>query len=303
VKQISTHIIYRYTRNVTTARYLSICLIFLGCIFSVQGQTEALEQVQKDAKEAAAHLSEGSEAMETDQFVDGEAAYRKAIAIQEKQTTGNYNLGNAYYKNSKNEEAVARFAKAATTATSKPERHQAFHNLGNALMNKKEYTGAVEAYKNALRNNPIDNESRYNLALAKDMLEKNPPQGGGDDENKDQDQKDEQDKQDQKDKENEQDKKEGDDQEDQENKDKGDQEDKDKKGDQEDDKGKPDEPKDPKEEQGKGDQQEQQPVPGKLSPQEVKNLLESMNNEEKKVQDKINAKKQKGAKVKSEKDW
>ena len=49
--------------------------------------------------------------------------------------------------------------------------------------------------------------------------------------------------------------------------------------------------------------QQQQPADGKLSPQQVKNLLESMNNQEKKVQDKINAKKQKGVKIKSEKDW
>ena len=58
------------------------------------------------------------------------------------------------------------------------------------------------------------------------------------------------------------------------------------------------------EEKPKEEKQQQQPTePGKLSPQQVKNLLEAMNNEEKKVQDKINAKKQKGTKVKSEKDW
>jgi tetratricopeptide (TPR) repeat protein len=193
VKYISVNIESAFSRfggNITAARLVIIWAVFLASVFSTQAQTETLEQVQKNAKEAAGHLSEGSEAMKIDQFVDGETAYRKAIAIQEKQTTGNYNLGNAYYKNSKNEEAVARFAKAATTAASKPERHQAFHNLGNTLMNNKDYAGAVEAYKNALRNNPIDDESRYNLALAKDMLEKNPPEEGGDDENKDQDKKD-----------------------------------------------------------------------------------------------------------------
>lgn len=278
-------------------------LVFIGSVFSAQGQTPALDQIQKDTKEAAVYLSKGSEGMQRNQFVTGEVAYRKAIAIQEKKVTGNYNLGNAYYKNSKNDEALARFLKAATNATSKGEAHQAFHNLGNALMNKKDYTSAVEAYKNALRNNPTDDQSRYNLALAKDMLEKNPPQESGDDENKDQDQKDDQGKEDQKDKQNDQDKQDQDDKDDSEQQGGEDQEDKDKEGDQQDDKGSPDQPEDPKDEQGKADQQEQQPVPGKLSPQEVQNLLESMNNEEKKVQDKINAKKQKGAKVKSEKDW
>ena len=303
MKDISAHIKHIFG-NFRTAPSVSLMALLFFFVAPLSAQTEEIKQVQKDAKEAAVYLSDGAQAMQKEQFVEGEASYRKAISIEEKKTTGNYNLGNAYYQSNKNDEALSRFAKAATTAATKPERHQAFHNLGNSLMNKKDYAGAVEAYKNALRNNPTDDESRYNLALAKDLLEKNPPQGGGDDDNKDQDQdqKDDQDKQDQKDQEN-QDKKDGDDKEDQENEDKGDQEDKDKKGDQEDDKGKPDEPKDPKDEQGKGDQQEQQPTPGKLSPQEVKNLLESMNNEEKKVQDKINAKKQKGVKVKSEKDW
>ena len=77
----------------------------------------------------------------------------------------------------------------------------------------------------------------------------------------------------------------------------------DKKGDEKEDKKAPQEPKDPKEEQSKQDPQQNQPADGKLSPQQVKNLLESMNNQEKKVQDKINAKKQKGVKIKSEKDW
>ena len=69
-----------------------------------------------------------------------------------------------------------------------------------------------------------------------------------------------------------------------------------KEGNENEDKGKPEEPKDKK-------QQQQPTEPGKLSPQQVKNLLEAMNNEEKKVQEKINAKKQKGTKVKPEKDW
>jgi Ca-activated chloride channel family protein len=157
------------------------------------------------------------------------------------------------------------------------------------LMNEKNYSEAVEAYKNALRNNPTDDESRYNLALAKDMLEKNPPQDDkGDDENKDKDDK----------KEDDSENKEGDDGDQKEDQEKGDEKEDKKEGEDEKDKGKPDEPKD----QDKKPQ-EQKPQPGQLSPQQVKSLLEAMNNEEEKVQQKINAQKQKGAKVKSNKDW
>lgn len=275
-----------------------LLLLFAAFSQHINAQETEAELAQKAIERSNEYLSEASQLIKQDKFVKGEAAYRKGISANEKQTTGNYNLGNSYYLRSQNIEAKDRFIKAAKNAETKPERHKAFHNLGNSLMNEKDYGAAVEAYKNALRNTPTDDESRYNLALAKEMLEKNPPEGGGDDENKDNQDKQDENKEDKKDQENE-DKKEGDDGEDKENEDRGDQEDKDAEGDKEN-KGKPDDPKDPKEEQG---QQPQQPIPGKMSPQEVKNLLESMNNEEKKVQDKINAQKQKGAKVKSEKDW
>jgi hypothetical protein len=169
--------------------------------------------------------------------------------------------------------------------------------MGNTYMNEKKYTEAVEAYKNALRNNPSDDETRYNLALAKEMLEKNPPQ---EDQKKDDKQDQNKENEDKKEQDDKGDNKEGDKGDNKEDKDKGDQ--KDDKGDEEKDKGKPDEPKDQKE--GEGDKpQQSQPQPGQLSPQQVKSLLEAMNNEEEKVQDKINAQKQKGARVKSNKDW
>jgi len=268
-------------------------IIIVCSAIQMRSQTKVSKVLEQDAIQAALHLSQGALAIENNKFITGEVAYRKAIAIEENKATGSYNLGNAYYKNSKNEEALSRFVDAAKVATTKPQAHQAFHNLGNALMNQKEYSGAVEAYKNALRNNPSDDQSRYNLALAKDLLEKNPPQEGEDDQDKDQDN---QDKKDQQDKKDDQDKNQ-----DQEKDPKDNQNPEDKKGDEQEDKKEPQEPKDPKDEQAK--QQQQQPADGQLSPQQVKNLLESMNNQEKKVQDKINAKKQKGVKIKSEKDW
>ncbi len=270
-------------------------IIIVCSALQMTSQTKVSKVLEQDAVQAALHLSQGALAIENNEFITAEVAYRKAIAIEENKATGSYNLGNAYYKNSKNEEALSRFVNAAKVATTKPQAHQAFHNLGNALMNQKEYSRAVEAYKNALRNNPSDDQSRYNLALAKDLLEKNPPQEGEDDQDKEQDN---QDKKDQQDKKDDQDK-----DQDQEKDPKDNQDPEDKKGDEQEDKKEPQEPKDPKDEQAKQDQQQQQPADGQLSPQQVKNLLESMNNQEKKVQDKINAKKQKGVKIKSEKDW
>ena len=86
--------------------------------------------------------------------------------------------------------------KFADNSTSK---HQAFHNMGNVFMKQKDYAKAVETYKNALRNNPQDEETRYNYALAKELLEKEQQQQ----DNKEQDQQDQknQDNQENKDKE------------------------------------------------------------------------------------------------------
>ncbi|OAB80638.1 hypothetical protein ULVI_06345 [Cochleicola gelatinilyticus] len=272
--------------------------LLLSCLlcFSVVLFGQETEEELKIEKESDTYLSEASVAMQNKKFTQAEADYRKAISLQGANETGKYNLGNAYYEKQFTEEAIQRYKQAAQVAEGKPAKHKAFHNLGNAFMKKKQYEGAVESYKNALRNNPTDDETRYNLALAKEMLEKNPPQNdeGGDD-NEDKENKDDQENKDKKD---EGDNKEGDQGDEKDEKDKGEEEKDKQEGDNEKDKGKP-EDKEGEQEQPK----QQQPVPGQLSPQQVKNLLDAMNNEEQKVQEKINAQKQKGAKVKSNKDW
>jgi len=239
---------------------------------------------------------EGNELV-NDDFISAEMEYRKAISTKPTNVDGAYNLGNAYYKNQKFGEAMLRHLDVIKSATTKEEKYKAYHNIGNALMQNKKCQEAVEAYKNALRNNPNDDETRYNLGLAKECA-KEQGGGGGEDkneeENEDQEKK-EEDNKDQKEKEDE-----GEDKE--ENKDEGDQEEKEGE-DKEDEDGKP---KDEKNDEGKGeDKKKEQPKPqqGQLSPQQIKNLLEAMNDQEQKVQEKINAQKAKGAKVENDKDW
>jgi len=224
-------------------------------------------------------------ALVDEDFVAAEKEYRKAISKKPSNTSGTYNLGNAYYKSGFYNEALLRHIETANSATTKPEKHQAFHNIGNALMKQKQCKEAVEAFKNALRNDPTDEETRYNLVVAKECAEQQ-GDGGGDDDKEDEDKKEDENKED-------------------ESKDKGDDKEDNKDGDDKDDKdGKPkDEKGDNKDGDPNKEKQKQKPQPGKLSPQQVKNLLEAMNNQEKKVQDKINAKKVKGEKVKTEKDW
>ncbi len=264
--------------------------------------------------EADRFVATGNEVLVKDgNFPKAEGEYRKAISKNPVDPTAKYNLANAYYNTEKYDEAHQRYTEAVKTATSKVEKHKAFHNQGNTYMEQKKYKEAVAAYKNALRNNPKDDETRYNLALAKQLLEKqqNEDKGGGDKDNKDQNKDDKKDKEDKdkKEGENKEDKKEGGDDKDKKG-DKGDDKEDQKGEDKKDEKGDPkddgkDKKEDKKEGDGKPEEQNKQPqqAQGQLSPQQVKSLLEAMNNEERKVQDKINAKKAKGTKTKTEKDW
>jgi len=245
------------------------------------------QEIDPQLSESNDYVFEGN-SLVGDDFVEAEKKYRLAVSTKQNNTAGSFNLGNAYYNSELYDEALLRHLEAVESSSSKPEKHKAYHNIGNVLMQQKRCKEAVSAFKNALRNNPSDDESRYNLALAQECAkEQGDGDGDGDDEDKDKD-KDE----------NKEDKEDSD-----EKKDKGD-EDENKGDDKEDEDGKPKDDKgdqknkDPKEDKGQPQQQ-----PGKLSPQQVKNLLEAMNNEEKKVQEKMNASKTKGVKVKTDKDW
>lgn len=295
-------------RNMMNKVFLILLLV---ASFSHAQDDEEKEKIKK-LQESKNFTWDGNKSLSEEDFVNAEAAYRKAIAKSTDNTTAPYNLGNAYYKNETYNEAFSRYKQAGEAATSKEDKHKAYHNMGNVFMKEKQYEKAVEAYKQALRNNPTDEETRYNLALAQEMLKK---QQEEDKKNQD---KDDQNKEDEKDKKEEnEDKKEGDnkdenkgDQKDDQNKDKGDEGDKGDEKEEENKEGEGDKKEEEKKEpnKGEGDKPEDkkgqpQKRPSQLSPQQVQNLLEAMQNEEKKVQEKMDAKKVKGVKTRNEKDW
>ncbi|RSK41639.1 tetratricopeptide repeat protein [Mangrovimonas spongiae] len=275
--------------------------IILLCITSFcWAQDEAEKEQQLALQKANGLVYEANELLGEDDYVSAEMEYRKAISEQPNHTVGAYNLGTSYYLNGSLDEALYRLLQATKAATTKDEKHKAFHNIGNVLYKNKRCKEAVEAYKNALRNNPSDDETRYNYALAKECAEQQKQENEQNQDDKDKDKDQNKDQQDQKDKQDQQD------DQDKDNKDEGDQ-DKKEGEDKKDEDGKPkDEKQDPKDKQGQNqDKKQQQPKPkqGQLSPQQVKNLLEAMNNQEQKVQEKMNAEKQKGVKVQTDKDW
>lgn len=208
-------------------------------------------------------------------YRDAEAKFRMSQSKFPENSKSLYNLGNTIYTINQPAEAGQAFIKAAEKAKTRSEKHKAFHNLGNVFMKDKNYTAAVKAYREALINNPADDETRYNYALAKKFLKDNPPPP-----KKDKDDKDKQDKKEQDEKSD--DKKEKDD----------------KEGDEKDKKNL-DGDKDDKSKQPKPEPREGQGIPK----QRIENLLDAVNNEEKKVQDKIKAQQIKGKPVQTDKDW
>lgn len=251
-----------------------VFLTFTTILFAQQPNQEQLE------REARNEVREGNKLYNQLKFSDAEVAYKKALSKNPNYSKAAYNLGNTIYQQGRNKEAIANYELSAKATKDKMSKAEIFHNMGNSFMKEKQYAQAVEAYKNAMRNNSKDDETRYNLALAQKLL-------------KDQQNKDNKDNKDDKNKNN-KDKDGGDQDKNQDKKD-----DKDKGEDKKDDKG--DEKKDDKQDSEKKEQP--QPRPNQLSPEQMKQLLEAMNNEENKTQQKLNEQKAKGRKVKQEKDW
>lgn len=274
-----------------------ICIIGLWCPLLLPAQ-QAVQPDPRALQESRNLTREADKEMASDDFINAEATYRRAIAKSDQNPAAPYNLGNAYYDSESYSEAFGRFKEAGEQSGEKSEKHMAYHNMGNVYMQRKEYQAAIEAYKEALRNNPSDEETRYNLALAKELLEKDPQQQQNDQDQDDQQQQDQNKKEEQNQDQNQG----GEDQQDQ------DQDPNEQQGDSEKEENKEGEGPEKQEKDQKpnpSEQEEQQtpPRPNQLSPQQIENLLEAMENEEKKVKEKIDAQKVKGPKVKKKKDW
>ena len=147
------------------------------------------------------YIRQGNKQFNAGDYPNAEVSYRKALEKNPRNAQALYNLGNALLAQQKDSAAVEQFESAAKIETNPQRKYQSFHNLGVICQNHKMYGEAIEAYKNALRLNPNDDETRYNLVLCKhqkqkqDQNKQNQDQQNKDDKKKD-DKKDQQ-KQDQ----------------------------------------------------------------------------------------------------------
>ena len=161
-------------------KYMMLGLMFVSV--AVYGQ-----KTERD------YLRSGNKLYKDSTFVKAEVDYRKALELEPKSTDAMYNLGNALLMQQKAKEAMEQFEAASRVEKDNAKLAQIYHNMGVIFHSQKDYAKAVEAYKESLRNNPKDDETRYNLALAQKQLQ---DQQQNQDQNQDQDKQDQQKEQD-----------------------------------------------------------------------------------------------------------
>lgn len=132
------------------------------------------------------YLRSGNKLYKDSTFVKAEVDYRKALELEPKSTDAMYNLGNALLMQQKAKEAMEQFEAASRVEKDKAKLAQIYHNMGVILQSSKQLPQCIEAYKQALKNNPKDDETRYNLALAQKQLKDQQQQQ---DQNQEKDQK------------------------------------------------------------------------------------------------------------------
>lgn len=137
------------------------------------------------------YLRSGNKLYKDSLFVKSEVDYRKALELNPKSADAIYNLGNTLLMQQKAEEAMEQFEAASRLEKDKAKLAQIYHNMGVILQSSKQLPQCIEAYKQALRNNPKDDETRYNLALAQKQLKDQQQNQQNQDQNKEnkQDQK------------------------------------------------------------------------------------------------------------------
>jgi len=232
----------------------------------------ALLALNTFAQQERKYIRKGNKEFEKGNFDDSEIFYRKAMDKKDDSYSATFNIGDALYKQEKYEDAINQFSDLTNQELTKEDKAKIYHNLGNSLLNHKKIKESIEAYKHALRNNPSDRDTKYNLAYAQKLLEQQQNQDQNQDKDQDKDQNEDQKNQDQ-------DQEQNDDQQNQDQK-----------------------QQDQKDQQQDKNQQQKQQQP-EISKQNAERILQALANDEKKTQQKVKEQKAKAAKVKVVKDW
>lgn len=139
-------------------------------------------------------IRSGNKQYRQQKFAAAETEYLKALNKNPRNTQALYNLGCALLKQQKDSAAIVQLENAGKMETAKKRKAMVFHNIGVIFQGHQMFAQAIDAYKESLRNNPSDNQTRYNLALCKRQLKNQKGGGSSQNEKKDQKQKQQQNK-------------------------------------------------------------------------------------------------------------
>ncbi len=254
----------RLMRILPAARALPLILLLFAA--SASGQT------------VRSHVASGNEAYGKAKYADAEADYIKALAKDTSSREAQFNLGNAYYKQQRSDEAQRMYSHRIAASKAPADKEMGYYNLGNTLFKSNKLEESIESYKRSLRLDPSDEDARYNYLLARDRLKKQ----------QDQKKQDKQNKQDKKDQ-NQQDKQNQQQDQNQQNQDKQDQ------------KNQQQQQQQPQQQQAKPDQTNQQQLKNQMPKQQAERILEALRNNEKEIQKQL--RKRAAARIIIEKDW
>lgn len=126
------------------------------------------------AQREAGDVRSGNREYRKQNFSEAEIDYRRALETNKNSYEAHYNLGDALFKQDKYAEAQTEFETAAQLVDAKKEKERyakSMHNIGNCAFAQQQYDKAVSAYQQSLRANPKDNDTRYNLVKAMEMLQ------------------------------------------------------------------------------------------------------------------------------------
>lgn len=156
------------------------------------------------AQQEYSDIRHGNRDYKAEKYDEAEIDYRRALDKNKSSFESHYNLGNALFRQEKYDEAAQEYLEASKQLnggsqlnseavkrlkeTDKQRLSEAFHNLGNACFAKQDYQNAVAAYQNSLRLNPKDNDTRYNMVKAMQLLQQQQQQQQNQQQNQDQQQ-------------------------------------------------------------------------------------------------------------------
>lgn len=133
--------------------------------------------------------NDGVDLYKEKKFADAEVKFKKSLEKDDKLFQGHFNLGDAYYKQGRFDEAIQSYQNSLQFAENSNEKASVYHNIGNSLIKKQDFKNGIEAYKQSLKLNPNDLDTKYNLSYALNRMKQNQQnqnQQNKNDKNKDQ---------------------------------------------------------------------------------------------------------------------